>query len=185
MEKMEKLCELIESELKKVAEKGLNAGNLEVAYKLVDMYKDIKNTEYWDIKSEYYMTVLDEMHGGYSQDMDYSMRRGQKRDALGRYSRDSGLRYDDGESYMRRGEHHVKGHYSRNAGYGDHFDRYMDSKMSYRSEKSPECKQRLMDTLEGYMDKISEQMEDMLRDSDCVEERATIKKYLDKIKSIA
>ena len=67
MDKMQKLCGLIEDELKKVAEKGLNSGNLEVAYKLVDMYKDLKNTEYWDIKSEYYMGVLDEMQGGYSQ----------------------------------------------------------------------------------------------------------------------
>ena len=67
MNNMDKLCKIIEEELGKIAEKGLNTGNLETAYKLIDMYKDIKNTEYWDTKGEYYMAVLDEMNGGYSQ----------------------------------------------------------------------------------------------------------------------
>lgn len=172
MEKMEKLCQLIEEKLKDIAEKGLNTGNLDIAYKLIDMYKDIKNTAYWDTKSEYYMAVLDEMQGGYSQDGgysqhdgEYSQRRGQKRDTRGRYSRDGGYSgYDDGgESYARRGEHYVRGHYSRadggysrDGGYsGDRYERYMDSKQSYRSGKSSECKQRLMDTLEEYMEDFS------------------------------
>lgn len=34
-----------------------------MTYKLIDMYKDIKNTQYWDKKVEYYNTVLDEMRG--------------------------------------------------------------------------------------------------------------------------
>lgn len=191
MKEMEKLCQLICDELDKIAEKGLNTGNLEAAYKLIDMYKDLKNTEYWDQKGEYYMVMLDEMHGGYSRGVGYSER---IRDNRGRYSRESGNGYDDGNSYARRGEHYVRGHYSRNDGYSrggsldgysGNYDRYMDSKQSYRSSKSPECKQRLMDTLEDYMDEFSRQMEEMLRDSDCTEERATIKRYLDKIKSIA
>ena len=61
----------------------------------------------------------------------------------------------------------------------------MDSKESYRSNKTPECKERLMNTLEEYMEDFSNQMEEMMRDSDCQEERATIKRYIDKIKNIA
>ena len=53
MKTMEKFCSIVEEELGKIAEKGLNTGNLETAYKLIDMYKDLKNTEYWDIKSDY------------------------------------------------------------------------------------------------------------------------------------
>ena len=80
MRDMERLCEIIEEELGKIADKGLNTGNLETAYKLIDMYKDMKNTKYWEKKGEYYMTVLDEMRGGnsYSMAMDedgHSMRR--------------------------------------------------------------------------------------------------------------
>ncbi len=191
MDKMKRLCEIIEDELHKIAEKGLNTGNLETAYKLVDMYKDLKNTEYWDQKSEYYMAVLDEMQGGYSE--------ARGRDSMGRYSRNDGRMmpdYDRGSSYRgrRSGEHYVKGHYSRNdgysrdgnmGGYSGNYDRYMDSKQSYRSSKSPECKQRLMAALEDYMSVFSRQMEDMLRDSDCAEERSTIKRYIDKINNIA
>ena len=54
MEKMQKLCSLIEQELHKIAEKGLTTSNLETAYKLVDMYKDLINTEFRENKSEYY-----------------------------------------------------------------------------------------------------------------------------------
>lgn len=187
MRDMDKLCNLICDELDKIADKGLNTGNLETAYKLIDMYKDLKDAEYRTVKKEYY-----------EQDMDmgeYSERR--NRDSMGRYSRGDGRMmpdYDRQSSYrgMRSGEHYVRGHYSRDDGYGrsdgyggERYDRYMDSKNSYRSSKTPECKQRLMDTLEDYMDDFSRQMEEMLRDSDCAEERTTIKRYIDKIKNIA
>lgn len=204
MKDMEKLCGIIADELNKIAEKGLNTGNLETAYKLIDMYKDLKNTEYWDQKGEYYMAVLEEMQGGYSQNdgysmTDYSQRRGQRRDSLGRYSRDGGYSrnsYDVGESYgdesFARGERGYNGRgysragvgYSGDGGYSGNYDRYMESKQSYRTNKSPDCKQRLMETLEDYMENISRQMEEMLRDSDCQEERATIKRYLEKVKTI-
>lgn len=178
MGNMDKLCSVVEQELHKIAEKGLNTGNLDTAYKLIDMYKDLKNTEYWEGKLEYYMGEM----GGYSQDgHDYDRNIGydnghserRKRDRMGRYSRNDG--YEHGES-LRRG-------YSRNS-YSDGYDRYMDSKQSYRSNKSPECKQRLMDTLEDYMDDFTKQMEEMMRDSDCAEERNTIKRYIDKIKNL-
>lgn len=182
---MEKLCRLIEDELKRKSEAGLTTANLDTVYKLIDMYKDLKNTEYWDVKAEYYMAVLDEMRGGYSQDGGRSERRGHRRDARGRYSGDDN--YDDGgESLVRRGEHYVRGHYSRadDGRSRDPYERYIDSKHSYRSGKSSECKQRLMETLEEYMELFSNQMEEMLRDADCTEERDTIKRYINKIKSI-
>lgn len=164
---MEKLMQNICDELDKIAEKGFNQGNLDTAFKLVDMYKDLKEAE--------------AMEGGYSGEWggDYSER---KRDSRGRYSKDSGRGYEGGSSYAKTG---YRGGYSRNEGYADdRYERYMDSKASYRSTKSPECKQRLMNTLEEYMDDFSQQMEEMLRDSDCAEERITIKRYLDKIKNL-
>ena len=187
MRDMEKLCGVIEEELHKIASKGLNTSNLDTAYKLVDMYKDLKNTEYWEGKLDYYMNEMDGYsQEGYSQrysrnegyNMGHSERR--KRDRMGRYSRNDGSSYENGES-LRRG-------YSRNSyadgGYSG-YDRYMDSKESYRSSKTPECKQRLMQTLEEYMDDFTEQMEEMLRDSDCQEERETIKRYISKIKNLS
>lgn len=184
MRDMEKLCNLICDELDKIAEKGLNTGNLDTAYKLIDMYKDLKDADYCTIKTEYYEQEMG--MDGYSE--------AQGRDSMGRYSQADGRMvpdYDRDSSYRGRsgGEHYVRGHYSR-AGYGDgdysnRYDRYMDSKQSYRSSKSPECKQRLMSTLEDYMSDFSRKMEEMLRDSDCAEERTMIKRYLDKIKNIS
>ena len=62
-----KLMQNIREELDKIAEKGLNTGNLETAYKLIDMLKDMENLEYWKCKEGYYNAVLDEMEGGYSR----------------------------------------------------------------------------------------------------------------------
>ena len=61
MRDIKDLCARIEDELSKIADSGLTTGNLEMTYKLIDMYKDIKNTYYWDKKVEYYNTVLDEL----------------------------------------------------------------------------------------------------------------------------
>lgn len=63
-----------------------------MTYKLIDMYKNIKNTYYWDKKMEYYNTVLDEMRSGYNDD--YS-ERGRKRDSMGRYSSNDGRMIPD------------------------------------------------------------------------------------------
>ena len=48
MRDIKDLCARIEDELSKIADSGLTTGNLEMTYKLIDMYKDIKNTQYWD-----------------------------------------------------------------------------------------------------------------------------------------
>ena len=194
MEKMKKLCELIESELSKIAEKGLTTSNLETAYKLVDMYKDIKNTEYWETKGEYYDTVLMEMQGGYSQNDGYSMMeddyamRGRKRDRMGRYSRDDGM---GGQSYARgRGGRDNRGRYSRDGGYSMNdggysmYDRYMDAKQSYRSNQSMDGKQKLMEYLEDYMDDFTEKIKEMSRDADSAEERELINKFMAKLQNI-
>ena len=192
MEKMEKLCKVIEQELEKIAEKGLTTSNLETAYKLVDMYKDIKNTEYWETKGEYYDTVLMEMQGGYSEgnysmmEDDYSMR-GRKRDRMGRYSREDGM---GGQSYARGGRRDNRGRYSREGGYSQNdggysmYDRYMDSKQSYRSNQSMDGKQRLMDSLEEYMDDFTEKIKEMARDSDFPEEKEMINKFIGKLQNI-
>ena len=184
MEKMKKLCELIESELSKIAEKGLTTSNLETAYKLVDMYKDLKNTEYWETKGEYYDTVLMEMQGGYSQNDGYSMMeddysmRGRKRDRMGRYSRDDGMRRDD---RMRRDG---RRDYSMNVGHDSMYDRYMDNKMSYRSDKSMDGKQKLMESLEDYMEDFTDKIKEMHRDADTPEERELISKFMNKLQNI-
>ena len=180
-----KLMQNIKDELDKIAEKGLNTGNLETAYKLIDMLKDMENVEYWKCKEEYYITVQEQMEGGYSQAGEYSERR--NRDSMGRYSRADGImpEYDRGSSYARRGEHYVRGHYSRANGAGnDSYSEYMDSKQSYRNGKSEDCKRRMLAALEEHMDALTEELGEMSKDADCREERETISRYIDKLRKM-
>lgn len=170
--------------LSKIADNGLTTGNLEMTYKLIDMYKDIKNTQYWDKKVEYYNTVLDEMRGGGYND-DYS-ERGRKRDSMGRYSSNDGRMmpdYDRGNSYARRGEHYVRGHYSRSDG-RDAYDDYMTQKQSYRSGKSEDCKRKMLAALEEHLDELTTEMSDMSKDAECREERDLVKRYVEKLRDM-
>lgn len=155
---MYKICTMLENELSRISDKGLTTANIEVMYKLIDMYKDIKNVEYWDSKMEGYSNT----YGG-----DYS----------------------GNDSY---GRHYVRGHYSRD-GYSRaydndssmaNYDRYMDEKRRYRSNKSSDCKERVMESLNDYMDSFVQKMESMADEADCAEERQTIEKYINKIKQV-
>lgn len=183
MRDIKDLCARIEDELSKIADSGLTTGNLEMTYKLIDMYKDIKNTYYWDKKVEYYNTVLDEMRSGYNDD--YS-ERGRKRDSMGRYSSNDGRMmpdYDRGNSYARRGEHYVRGHYSRSDG-RDAYDDYMTQKQSYRSGKSEDCKRKMLAALEEHLDELTTEMSDMSKDAECREERDLVKRYVEKLRDM-
>lgn len=178
MNEGKRLCGIVEDEMSRIAEKGLNTANLDTAYKLIDMYKDLKNCDYWEKKGEYYMTVLDEMQGGnsYSMAMDedgHSMRR--HRDSMGRYARNDGYDRRNSYGYDRRG-------YSMDGG-DDDYNRYMESKRSYRSgDKSSDCKQRMISALERHLDKLTDEINEMGKDADCAEERDTIMRYVDKLK---
>ena len=133
-----------------MVEKGLTTANIEHAYKLVDMYKDLRQVEHWE---------AEDMDGGQSQ-------RGRKRDRMGRYSRDDGYSYAEGphETEAKR--------------------RYLDAKQSYRTTKSNECKRQLMDTVNEYMEDFAQEMEEMMRDADCKEERDTIQRYIQHIRNL-
>lgn len=85
--KSEKMMDVICEEIDKIAEKGLTTQNLETAYKLIDMYKDLKTVEGMDDWAE----------------EEYSQARGRyaKRDSMGRYARNDGrmMSYNRGNSY--------------------------------------------------------------------------------------
>ena len=80
---MDKICGMVEEEIRKIEGRGITTNNIEMLDKLVDIYKDLKTVEGME---------------GYN----YSQ---------ARYSRDgySMNDYDRGNSY---GRHYVRGHYS-------------------------------------------------------------------------
>lgn len=84
MQKYEELKEMLCEELEKIVEKGeLSAGSLETVHKLTDTIKNVDKIEMMDDNGQ-------SMNGHYSMAYD-----------------------DDGMSYARRGQHYVRGHYSR------------------------------------------------------------------------
>lgn len=175
-----KLLQTIHEELDKIADKGLNTNNLETAYKLIDMWKDMENVEYWKCKEEYYNQVMDEMESG-----EYSEAR-RKRDSMGRYSRADGMSqsYDNDSSYRgTRGKNYGRSRYSR--ANGPAYDDYMNQKQSYRSGvKDEDCKRRMLAALEEHMDELTEELGEMSKDADCREERETMKRYIEKLRNM-
>lgn len=87
---LDKLVNSVEKELKEIGEQGLNASNLEMTKKLVDMYKDLQE--------------VSQMEGG-----NYGMRG---------YGRDGGYG-NRGGGYMDRGRYYVEGDYNNRGGYGN------------------------------------------------------------------
>lgn len=88
----EEFAEKVEQQIKEISEQGVNTGNVDYLYRLVDIHKDLKNEEYWKEKIDMYR----ESYGNYGDYNDYNG--GRRRDSRGRYM--------EGESYGRRG---VKG----------------------------------------------------------------------------
>lgn len=106
MHKLMEIKEMLCEELVKQGERGINPGNLEAIYMMAVAAEKIMKMD----------VLKNEMEGGYSE------RRGYSRDGEGYsggmysrdgYSREGGSSYDGGSSYAGRGEHYVRGHYSR------------------------------------------------------------------------
>lgn len=96
MKTLEKLRDMLCDELDDYADKdNMSAGDLEAVHKLTDTIKNIDK-----------ICIMDE-DGGYSQAGDW--------EAMGRMNGRFGDNYDRGNSYANRGEHWVRGHYSRAA----------------------------------------------------------------------
>lgn len=155
---MNKMLNVICDEIDKIAEKGLTTSNLESAYKLVDMYKDLKTVD-----------AMEE--AGYSEAMSYDGDSMAMRGKNGRYSRDDG---------MSNRQHYVRGHYSREGGnsYGDYAsERYSQAKMDYRNSRAG--KQDVMGALNDKMKMLRDEFKEMSKDSDFAEERQKIDKCVD------
>lgn len=158
MKMMNVICE----EIDKIAEKGLTTSNLETAYKLIDMYKDLVTVDAMEdggYSEESYNGYNSMNSMGYDND---SMARGRgrnaRRDSMGRYSR-------EGEMGM------------SNRGYAE--ARYSQAKMDYRNSRAG--KKDVLDSLEEKMKELKNELKEMSRDSDFPEERQKIDKYVEMI----
>jgi hypothetical protein len=144
-------------ELEKKAQNGLKSTqDLDTVWKLIDAYKNLLKID-----------MLQEA-GEYSHDDGYSERR--RRDSRGRYSRSDG--YDRGSSYNQ-------------GGYSEARDRYMEDKHSYRSTRSADSKRDMNVSLHDCMNKLREELQEMMSNADTREERDKIKEMIREIGNLA
>lgn len=64
----------------------------------------------------------------------------------------------------------------------DPYNKYMESKKTYRFSRTPESKRTLMHDLENYMEEMTDDISNLMKDAECQEERAMIQRYLTKIR---
>lgn len=150
-------------ELEKKAQSGIKStAELDTVWKLIDAYKNLLKIDMLQEASEY------------SQDDGYSERR--KRDSRGRYSRSDG-QYEGGSSYRRD--------YSRDGGYSEAKGEYMEAKNSYRSTRSPDSKHDMNLLLHNCMNKLREELQEMMSNADTREERDKIREMIQEIGHLA
>lgn len=173
-----KMQEILCKELERKTEAGIKSpSDLEIVWKLSDTYKNMLKID----------KLQEAAEGGYSGNYSYDdddedgySERGRKRDSMGRYSRSDGATATvrggrNSYNYSERG-------YSRHG--EDPHERYMEAKNSYASTKAPEHKRKMIEALKEDMAEMQEKMQEMMRNSDCREERDIIKTYMDGLTKI-
>lgn len=187
---MDKLIKLIEKELKEVGENGLTSANLETTSKLVDMYKDLKETEGGSYGMPY-------REGGYS--MPYGeggYREEGYREGGGGYSEGSGGGYSARGGYSNGGNYNrqYSGNYGarRYNGYDqrmrDHINRISEGAEMYEYGRERYqhggSDDRLTDGLEKMMYAICMFVESTMEFAETPQEKEIIRKHLQKIRNM-
>lgn len=162
---MEELLRKVKKELQNIGDKGLTSSNLETTYKLVDIYKDLK-------EACYYEDQLGDIDGIYGA---------RNRDSRGRY-----MDYND--NYRGRGTSSTYGHYPLDERTERHFDRMREGMYNYNEGKNRyrdgDSKQRMIDGVEMTMGAIVNFVESMVDFAETTSEKEIVRKYVEKLKNI-
>lgn len=177
---MEKVLENVKKEIKQIGEQGINANNIDVLYKLIDIEKDI-----YKIK---------EKEGGKD-----SMMRGQYMDG-GYGARGRGGRYSDGgyNDYSARGggSSNYRGEYGARGNYRggederiyQHLDRIMEGADEYQYGRSRYMdggnQDRMEEGLEKLMYALCVFIESMCDFAETPEEKEIIRRHIQKMKGM-
>lgn len=178
---MDKLKEMVKKELDQIAEQGLTNTNLETTFKLVDILKDIGEIdEDKKERGEMGMPYRDNYgRGGYGRE-NYSMyARGNYRDSYNMpYMYDNYGRSGNGGRYQHHGCEHFFEKMDRML---DCLEEYVYSKGRYRDGGSGN---KMVEDIEKTMYAVCALVESLMDSADTPEEKETIRKHIDKIKSI-
>jgi hypothetical protein len=166
---MDKIKELVKTEIEGIEEKGITNQNLDFLYKLVDIEKDITKIELMKKEMED-LSMRNYGRGNYD------------REQYGRRRRDSRGRYMDGGEYGRRKYGHypeemldrMMGGYEE---YRDGMEEYNESGNYNAKDKGTEALEYMLESLVVFFEHIQENAENP-------EEIELIKKYARKIKEM-
>lgn len=179
---MKKLKELIEEEIKKTEESGLNMEKLEELETLVDIHKAISNEEYWKNKEE--KTMRYGNYGEYNEGYEGYGRR--RRDSRGRYMEG---RYNERGSTD--GRDRMRGSYGHYMPYPEvYMDRMMDGMEGYMEGREQYnrgnygAKGQTVESLEKMLEGIVAFVEDIQQDPEQKEEKEVVNHYIKKLKEM-
>lgn len=189
---MKKLKELIEEEIKKVEENGIEVDRLEQLGTLIDIHKDISNEEYWKNEEEKAMR-----YGNYGEYGEGYGRR--SRDSRGRYRGYSDGGYSEGgysrgmygERGTTDGRDRSRGSYGHYMPYGPmYMDRMMDGMEGYMEGREQYnrgnygAKGQTVESLEKMLEGIVAFVEDIQQDPEQQEEKEVVNHYIRKLKEM-
>lgn len=166
---MDRVLENVKREIKQIGEQGINASNIDVLYKLVDIEKDI-----CEIKEKKREGGKEEMMRG----------RYMERDSYG--ARDRNGRYmDDGRRYSMKFDNYGNGYDDR---MNQHLDRIMEGADDYQygrdRYRDSGSQERMEEGLEKLMYALCVFIESMTDFAETPEEKEIIRKHIQKIKTV-
>lgn len=185
---MEKLLEQVKKELTEIENKGINASNLELVDKLVDIYKDLdeikKNEEGGRPMEEY--SRYRESGGGYRDGYRDGYNDGGYRE--GGYSAGDSYREGGYSEYGRRGVPGSGRSRYNNTRMRDHMDRMMDGMDQYEYGKERYMhggdEGRVIEGLEKLMYAMCMFVESAMDFAETPQEKEIIRKHIQKISHI-
>ena len=163
---MEELLHKVKKELGNIADKGLTSSNLDTTYKLIDIYKDIKEAEYYEKCNE------EDTYGA----------RG--RDGRGRYRGE-----DDWDKEHRRNEtYNYDKYYPLNERDERYFTRMREGIYNYNEGRNRyrdgDSKERMIDGVDMAMGALVNFVEYMMDNVETSQEKEVIRKHIDKLKKM-
>lgn len=193
---MKELKKLVEEEIKKITENGIETEKIETLGELVDIHKDISNEEYWKNEEEKAMRYGNYGEYGEGYGEGYGRR---SRDSRGRYRGYSEGGYSEGRysrgGYSERGttdgRDRSRGSYGHYMPYPemymnrmmDGMDGYMEGREQY-NRGNYGAKGQTVESLEKMLEGIVAFVEDIQQDPEQQEEKEVVNHYIRKLKEL-